>query len=179
MPRGRPRKPTEELEARGAFEKNPQRKASRENEPKAEGPIGEPPAYFDENHCQIWHELIEECPKGVLHKSDRKHLELATRLTAKMRIVPGRMQRYLRNLGDILVDLGMSEHEVDALKEDFRAALGCSAQELGLLATTLTRMGMTPADRSKVSVPQEKTTDDPFTAIAKTLARAGAAKSVQ
>lgn len=177
--RGRPRKPTGELEAKGAFDKNPQRKAARVNEPKSNGPVGEPPEYFDDNHRKIWFELIEECPKGVLHKSDRKHLELATRLTAKMRIVPGRMQKWLRSLGEMLISMGMEEDKVDWLKEDFRAALGCSSQELSLLAATLTRMGMTPADRSKVQVEPEKPADDPFAAIAKTLARGSPAKSVQ
>jgi hypothetical protein len=177
---GRPRKPTAQLEAIGAFDKDPQRKAARENEPKPNGPIGEPPAYFDDAHRAIWFELIDECAKGVLAKSDRKHLELATRLTAKMRIVPGRMQRWLRSLGDVLIDLGMDPDHVDGLKEDFSAALGCTSQELSLLATTLTRMGMTPADRSKVQGdPDKPKADDPFAAVAAAIASGRPSKSVQ
>lgn len=179
MPRGRPRTPTDVLDAKGAFKKDPQRKAARQNEPKPNGPVGEPPSYFDDFHRGIWGELIDECPERVLTKADRKHLELATRLTAKMRIVPGRMHRWLKFLGEALLMLGMNPIDVEAMKEDFRAALGCSSQELSLLATTLTRMGMTPADRSRVQAEPENPDDDPFEQLAAALRGGDTGKSVQ
>ncbi|MDP9039823.1 MAG: hypothetical protein M3O02_11220 [Acidobacteriota bacterium] len=177
---GRPRKPTAVLEATGAFQKDPRRAEARANEPKANGPIGDPPAYFDNVHRAIWFELIDECPSGVLAKSDRKHLELASRLTAKMRIVPGRMQGWLWALGNCMVQMGVNKQEVEDMKDDLRAALGCTSQELSLLATTLTRMGMTPADRSRVhGDPDKPKDDDPFAALGSLLGPGVTGKPVQ
>ncbi len=175
---GRIRKPSAELEAKGAFAKDPKRGRARRNEPKPDGPIGRPPTYFDAYHCAIWREIIDECPRGVLTKADRKLLELSVRLTAKMRLVPGRRPLWLRFLGDALLNLGLGEREVERMKDAFHAALGVSSQELSLLATTLTRMGMTPADRSRVQVEPEKE-DNPFDDIVAALSGKPAAKSVQ
>jgi hypothetical protein len=96
---GRPRKPTQELELSGAFEKDPQRKRARAHEPKSEGPIGPPPSHWDVPagalRCQeferlrvIWDELVNVAPPGVLDKSDRVHLE----------IICGLLDKYRRNL---------------------------------------------------------------------------------
>lgn len=172
---GRPRTPTAVLEAKGAFRKDPQRAATRKNEPKPDGVIGNPPDYFDETHKEIWWELIGEAPKGVLTKADRKQLELTVRLTAKMRAIPYRMHKALRFLGEALIGLGMDENDVNEFKEDLRKMVGCSSQDLSLLAGCLTRMGMTPADRSKVSVEPEEEAD-PFDQIAEKL---GASKRLQ
>lgn len=102
-------------------------------------------------------------PEGVLAKSDRAHLELATRLLTKMRLAPARMPKWLRVLGDALTTFGMSERDVNEMKDAFRAAIGVNAQELSLLSTTLTRMGMTPADRSRVNGKEDKQSEaDPL-----------------
>jgi len=162
---GRPRTPTQVLEDKGAFAKDPQRRASRKDEPKPNGPIGAPPDYFDDNHREVWQELVDEAPRGVLAKSDRKQLELTTRLTCKMRVVPGRMHKALRFLGDALLNLGMNEKDVEDFKEDMRKMVGCSSQDLSLLASCLTKMGMTPADRSKVHGESEEKPADPFDTV--------------
>ena len=167
--KGRPRKPTAVLEATGAFRKNPQRAAARANEPKPNGPIGKPPAYFDAAHKKVWKELVGESQRGVLTKADRKHLELTTRLTCRMRVVPGRMTKALNFLGDALITLGMDKAEVAEFKTDIRKTLGCSAQELSLLSTCLQRMGMTPADRSKVYGEPEEKPVDPFDKVLEAL----------
>lgn len=158
---GRPRTPTAVLEAKGAFGKNPQRGVVRAHEPRTNGPIGAPPSYFDAFHKAAWKELVDESPKGVLAKSDRKHLELTVRLLCKMRAAPGRMPKWLRFLGEACERLGMPERDREEMQEAIRSGLGCSAQELGLLATSLTRIGMTPADRSKVHGEDEEE-HDPF-----------------
>ena|ERR1039458_1903241 len=44
---GRPRKPTAVHELNGSFDKHPERKAERALEPKPEGPLGAPPSCFD------------------------------------------------------------------------------------------------------------------------------------
>ena len=164
---GRPRKPTAVLESKGAFKKDPQRKAARENEPPPNGDIGAPPDYFDQAHAAIWHELCDEAAPGVLAKSDRKLMEIAVRLTRKMRVMPGRSPRWMKNLGEILEAAGVDEDTVREMKDDLRSALGISAQELSLLASCLTRMGLTPADRSRVQAtkkPAKAANEDPFDA---------------
>lgn len=54
----RPRKPTAALELAGAFDRNPNRK--REDEPRPETPIGEPPEHLGEVGAAIWHEMVRE-----------------------------------------------------------------------------------------------------------------------
>ena len=169
---GRPRKPTAVLEASGAFEKDPQRRDARANEPASNGPIGNPPDYFDENHRDVWFELADMAPDGVLAKSDRLHLEVAVRLTVKMRLAPAKMPKWLSYLGKALTTLGMSPLDIDEMKNAFRAALGINGQELALLGATLTRMGMTPADRSRVHGEKPKDNKpDPLAAALEALAR--------
>jgi hypothetical protein len=96
---GRPRKPTQLHELSGAFEKDPQRKRARAQEPKSEDPIGPPPQHWDVPdgalRCQefqrlraIWEELVVQAPSGVLSSADRVHLE----------IICGLVDKYRRNL---------------------------------------------------------------------------------
>jgi hypothetical protein len=119
---GRPRKPTAAHELSGSFEKHPERKAERANEPKPEGPLGAPPPCFEEGTSTgsrliaIWHELVAQVPPGVLTSADRFHVELAVRLTHRIRTSNAKAGDYSRL--DIL----------------------------------LGKMGMNPADRAKVNV---------------------------
>ena len=71
---GRPRKSIKELEASGAFKKDPQRK--RNPEPVPTGPIGEPPERMPAEQHYVWYELISEVPPGVLTNADRHHFRL-------------------------------------------------------------------------------------------------------
>ena len=115
---GRPRKPTAVLELTGAFQKDPQRR--RDHEPKPQGPIGDPPADFDDVLMVLWRELLGMVPAGVLAVADRWLLELTCRTMRQVK------QGY------------------------------ALAAEKNLLLSCLSRMGLTPADRSRIAVPQEK-----------------------
>jgi hypothetical protein len=53
----RPRKPTAALELKGAFKKDPQRKAERKDEPKPSGAVGHAPAFFVVDEKLIWDDL--------------------------------------------------------------------------------------------------------------------------
>jgi hypothetical protein len=117
-----PRKPTAILESSGAFDKNPQRRGARANEPVPSGEIGDPPKGFDKTLKSIWREFITEAPPGVLKNSDRKNLELAC--------------------------LVMKEIRRGTAKAADRAQLH----------KCLVSMGMTPADRSRVSVAKKQQT---------------------
>jgi phage terminase small subunit len=76
----RPRKPTKELEAKGAFKKDPQRK--RLGEPKTNPTLGAVPEHLSPVEAKVWHEIATLAPFGVLTKSDRIELEFAARLVA-------------------------------------------------------------------------------------------------
>lgn len=119
---GRPRKPTAQHELNGSFDKHPERKAERALEPKPDGPLGPPPDCFKSDDYTgkrmliLWNEIISEAPPGVLTMSDRKHVEMTTRLLFKIR-------------------------HGNPRPGDFTA-----------LEKALGKMGMNPADRSKVSI---------------------------
>jgi hypothetical protein len=81
----RHRLPTSQLEASGAFDHDPQRRADREYEPVPTGPLGDPPEIFDDRQRDVWHELVALVPSGVLFNADRILVEIVCRLIARMR----------------------------------------------------------------------------------------------
>src|SRR5215217_6407763 len=56
----RPRTPTAILELKGAFKKDPQRKAAREGEPVVENPVGSPPKHVSKPAALIWRRVVKE-----------------------------------------------------------------------------------------------------------------------
>jgi hypothetical protein len=84
---GRQRKPTSELDRRGAFDKNPERGRERANEPVVTDPLGDPPAEFlrkDSLHADrlltAWKDLLSAAQEVKLTRADRIGFELAARL---------------------------------------------------------------------------------------------------
>lgn len=69
----RPRKPTETLEAKGAFIHDPQRK--REDAP-TRGPLGNPPASLPVEMHATWNEIAMDAPINVLRQADRHMFEM-------------------------------------------------------------------------------------------------------
>ena len=109
-----PRTPTSILEAKGAFKKNPQRAAERENEPVVTDGIGDPPADFMASDWgerpklrAIWLELIGDSAPGVLNRSHRFHLEATCRLMVKVRSGCAKTGDYA-NLNKFLTQMGMN-----------------------------------------------------------------------
>jgi hypothetical protein len=100
-----------------------------EREPIPSGPLGAPPAYFTPALEEIWAELTRETPAGVLTSADRWIVEIACGLMLKFRDV------------GLIPQVGMTGAELTQL-------IGC-----------LARMGLTPADRSRVGVPTEREQD--------------------
>jgi hypothetical protein len=120
---GRARKSTEELERRGAFDKDPQRRKSRANEPVCRDVIGPPPGDFthkasptSQGLLQAWNDLLAAAKEVRLTSADRIVVEATARLLYQTRY---------RGLD---------------------AKTGVYAQ----LAANLSRLGLTPADRSRV-----------------------------
>lgn len=82
---GRPRTPTNVLDARGAFDKNPNRKRE---DPEVAGPLKGAPGHFTAEQIDIWKELVKAAPKNVLTESDRFALEIAALLLQQFRLDP-------------------------------------------------------------------------------------------
>lgn len=89
---GRSRKTSEELERKGAFDKNPQRARERALEPVVSGSLGPPPATFTNpnsptarEHLEAWNELLEETKEVLITSADRGHFEMTARLRVRCR----------------------------------------------------------------------------------------------
>ena len=81
---GRPKTPTNVLELRGAFKKDPQRK--RDLEPEGNSSFSkEPPKHLSASQKKIWKEIILLIPAGVLTGSDLIHVEIVTCLLTEFR----------------------------------------------------------------------------------------------
>lgn len=120
------RKPNEIHELTGAFANHPERKRARANTMKrSPHPLGNPPKAFEADEAACWAELQDIIPPGVLCRSDRWIVELASKLMARLR------------RGKI------------------------NAAEIGRLMQAIALMGGSPADRSRVVMP-DQTPDNPF-----------------
>jgi hypothetical protein len=82
---GRPCTPSNVLDARGSFRKNPQRKRE---DPDTAGPLGNPPSHVKDEVLKAWKEIAKSAPLQVLTESDRLALELAANLLAQFRLNP-------------------------------------------------------------------------------------------
>lgn len=78
----RNRTPSNILELRGAFDKNPQR---RREEPKVDSDLGQPPEHFDDARKAAWAEVVDMAPEGVLTKADRLAVEMLADLMVRYR----------------------------------------------------------------------------------------------
>ena len=125
---GRPRKPSNVLDLKGAFKKDPSRGRARADEPIAMGEIGEAPAHLTEPVAACWREIVGLAHKGVLCEVDRLIVEHAAHLLAQLRA-----DSWLVHPSVLI---------------RFEAALG--------------KLGMTPSDRSKVSVIKKDEQKNPY-----------------
>lgn len=160
------RKPTNVLELKGAFKKDPQRARARANEPTDERDVGKPPRGLSKDERAAWKELTDCAIPGVLRYADRPAVLAAAQLYARMKNQRG-LQDQTRDqllgqiefadlenplvLRSLLVDLVMFADRVSAWRPADQANL----------TRLLAQMGMTPADRSKIVVPK-KDAGNPF-----------------
>jgi len=106
----RPRIATQIQEAKGAFKHDPQRRSQREGEPEPNGPVGDPPDYFDDELRSIWFEYVMKAHPGVLCLADSIHLEMACVLTRDFR--RGELSgAKLSSLRTMLGQMGMNPSE--------------------------------------------------------------------
>jgi hypothetical protein len=88
MPKGRPRVPTNILDARGAFKTHPERRGKREGEPVVTELIGSAPKTFTADQLQAWKDITSQCADGVLTKADSIAVEVCAGLLARHRQAP-------------------------------------------------------------------------------------------
>lgn len=156
---GRPRTPTSILALKGAFRKNPNRK--RPDEPKESRPLGDPPGRIPANCIPYWQEIVDMVSGGVLTYRDRWAVEIAARMMEKFS-----RQTDAQTILELAREGELSAEDIKALAS--REAI--SASEINLLNRMLAAMGMTPADRSKLSVPVNEKPANRFAALAKSRA---------
>ena len=100
---GRPKKPTNVLNATGAFKKNPNRK--RGPEPQSKNPLGPAPDDFDDDQRAAYEQIKREAPPGVLTEADSAAVEMAARTMDDIRkgnitaAQLGRLQSFLVQFG--------------------------------------------------------------------------------
>lgn len=102
----RPRTPSNVLELKGAFKKNPQRK--RVNEPNPAKAIGKRPAQSVDPD-EIWDEIIAKCPPNVLTNADELALEIAVEYMRQFRMDPMRCSaERIKTVINLLARFGMT-----------------------------------------------------------------------
>lgn len=92
----RPRTPSNVLEMRGAYKKDPKR--ARNDEPAPEGDIGPCPGYFGQDQIEAWENIVETCHLGVLCRADRLAVEQAAVLLAGFRKNPDEVKSSDRSM---------------------------------------------------------------------------------
>jgi hypothetical protein len=150
---GRNRKPKAVHELNGTFEKHPERAAAYANEPKPEGPLGPPPASFD--------------PASF---TGSRLLAIWEELVAQA--PPG----VLTSADRLHVEL--------ACRLMFRIRQGgAKSGDYSRLESLLGKMGMNPADRSKVNItptatPQSRANAESSNTFAQIAAEVGQQRAV-
>ncbi len=129
----RPRTPTNILKLKGVDKVNPGRLKERENEPENKNEIGNPPKHLGKLEKDAFKEIVELSIDGVLGEADRLAVEQAAILLTKCR----------------------NQYKIDG------EIVPASASEQNLFFKYLSQFGMSPADRSKISVPK-KPEHNPF-----------------
>lgn len=120
----RPKTPTNILEMKGAFKKNPQRR--RTEEPKPEKPLGNPPCRLSPGVKKIWREIARQCAPGVLTIMDRQAMELAS------------------------IALDRVRQCVDTYDDEGRPLI--TMTDIRTAMTMLGKFGMTPSDRAGLGI---------------------------
>jgi len=80
----RPRTPTNVLDARGAFKKDPQRKRQ---DAETAGELTDPPLHLTGAELDAWHEIVRCAPRDVITDSDRLSLEMMASLLTEFRLL--------------------------------------------------------------------------------------------
>lgn len=153
----RPRTPTQVLELKGAFDKNPQR---RRRDPSPAGPVGSAPVSLNEAERKIWSEICRKAPDKVLTAADSFLLEIVCRLMFRFRMPIAQCsscggqkvignERCINCAGRGVINQALEKGELNSLMQG------------------IAKLGFTPVDRAKISVDTGKEEDsNPFAKFA-------------
>lgn len=79
-----------------------------EHEPEIIEPLGGPPANWQEDAKELWCEVVEYAPDGVLTMADRFLVEITARLLAQIRAAPDANAAVVTQLRQCLGEMGMT-----------------------------------------------------------------------
>lgn len=139
----------------GQIKKNPSRHIDRALSPPpqcAEG-IGQAPRHLTRAQKGIWAEIVSQAAPGTLQSGDRVTLEVACVLVNKFRSPRVNTKTITKPNGDVI-----KEESLDYMQ----------TSELSLMVNTLSKLGLTPLDRSKIKTPEgagQKEELDPLLAM--------------
>lgn len=101
---GRPKTPSNVLELRGSFKKNPHR--TRKDAEGAGEFNAEPPTHMPQEAVPAWNWLVERLPRVTLYNTDEVSVEIAARLLARYWLT--QEVSTLKELRAWLMELGFS-----------------------------------------------------------------------
>lgn len=154
------RKPSALLELNGAYRKNP---ARRRQEPPSAGPLGPPPERMSPEARAYWIELESMAPPGVLQRSDRWAVEVISRLVEKANRVVDPA---------VILELAKSAELTPQETKALVRQQSMSSAEWSVLNSLMGRIGLSPADRSRLNVATERPTNK-FSALAEAAKNLG------
>jgi hypothetical protein len=103
-----PRKNIEQLKLSGTFQMNKKRYEHRlATVPTIQLPVGRPPTHLGAAERLVWAELVRVAHPGLLTRSDRLILEIATKLVIRMRTTDPKTSE-VNALMNVLAKLGMT-----------------------------------------------------------------------
>ena len=114
---------------RGTDKRHPERARKRGDELEDTAEIGKPSNHLNAAQKRIFKELVDSSIEGVLGRADTIAVELAACLLYRVR----------------------------GLNKEDGVVIPAKAAEQSLLSRYLSQFGMTPADRSKISIKPKKT----------------------
>jgi len=103
-----PRKSIEQLKLSGSYQQNKKRYDNRlTTVPTIQLPVGRPPTHLLPAERLVWAELVRVAHPGLLARSDRLALEVATKLVIRMRTTDAKTSE-VNALMNVLAKLGMT-----------------------------------------------------------------------
>jgi phage terminase small subunit len=103
-----PRKSIEQLKLSGSYQQNKKRYDNRlTTVPTIQLPVGRPPTHLEAAEKAVWAELVRVAHPGLLARSDRLILEVATKLVVRMRTTDTKTSE-VNALMNVLAKLGMT-----------------------------------------------------------------------
>ncbi len=156
----------------GADKKNPARYAG--DAPKNDREIGAPGRALSAAEKKVFYEIVDQLIPGVATYSDRLHVELCAKLITEYRVNERELRKYKRDLKkwkareadlqDEIDELAGDDNKVvrDELKLELKqhrrrrppAAYPFPASRLSIIRSDLAKLGMTPVDRQRLSIPE-------------------------